>query len=349
MTTTREQPKTLPAPDRKERRSRDPWFDNTKLLLVTLVVVGHSWALLPAGAVTGWLYDYLYLWHMPAFLMVTGYLSRSFDWSPRHLRKLATGVLVPYLVFEGALVLFRWSITGADYDHLWLEPHWPMWFLMALLIWRLVTPVLNRLSHPVTLAVAVSLAGGLVQLDYLELDRVLGFLPFFVIGLVATPEQVDRLRTWPVRLGGLGVIGAACLVPLWVESSLRTEWLYYRSSYHTLGVGDLEGVAVRGALLAVSVALALAFLSWIPGRHNPLTRLGGATIIVYLFHGFAVKGAEYSDFPDWAADHALLAFVLVTAVGVALSLLLACPPVAKRLGYVVEPTTVLKPLSSLRA
>lgn len=349
MTTTREHQTTLPAPTREERRSRDPWFDNTKLLLVTLVVVGHGWALLPSDTVTSWLYDYLYLWHMPAFLMVTGYLSRSFDWSPRHLRKLVSGVLVPYLVFEGALVLFRWSITGADYHNLWLEPHWPMWFLMALLFWRLLTPVLTRLEHPLAIAVAVSLLGGLVQVDYLETDRVLGFLPFFVIGLVATPEQVRRLRTWRVRRVGVVVMAVACLVPVWVEDSLRTEWLYYRSSYQTLGVPALEGAATRAALLGISVALALAFLAWIPGRHNPLTRLGGATIVVYLFHGFAVKGAEYAGLPAWAADHMPLAFLLVTLVGVALSLALACPPIAKRLGYVVEPTTVLKPLAALRS
>ena len=31
-------------------RPRDPYFDNAKMLLVTLVVVGHGWTLLPDGS-----------------------------------------------------------------------------------------------------------------------------------------------------------------------------------------------------------------------------------------------------------------------------------------------------------
>src|SRR4028119_301068 len=81
---------------------RDPWLDNAKMVLVTLVVVGHSWTLLPTTTAGSVLYDFLYLWHVPAFVMVTGYLSRSFTWSRRHLSRLLTTVVVPYLIFEGA-------------------------------------------------------------------------------------------------------------------------------------------------------------------------------------------------------------------------------------------------------
>ena len=33
--------------------SRDPWFDNAKMALVTLVVVGHAWTLLPLTGTVG--------------------------------------------------------------------------------------------------------------------------------------------------------------------------------------------------------------------------------------------------------------------------------------------------------
>ena len=64
-------------------RSRDPFFDNAKLLLVTLVVVGHSWNLLPAASTSSPVYTFLYAWHVPAFVLVTGYLSRSFSFTRR--------------------------------------------------------------------------------------------------------------------------------------------------------------------------------------------------------------------------------------------------------------------------
>jgi hypothetical protein len=67
------------------------------------------------------------------------------------------------------------------------------------------------------------------------------------------------------------------------------------------------------------------------------TRMGSATLIVYLFHGFAVKGAEFSSFPGWADRHPTYSLVLATAVGLGLSLLLAWRPVASRLADVVDP------------
>ena len=36
--------------------------------------------------------------------------------------------------------------------------------------------------------------------------------------------------------------------------------------------------------------------------------MGAATLVVYLFHGFVVKGAGYAGWGDWADDHAVIAF-----------------------------------------
>jgi peptidoglycan/LPS O-acetylase OafA/YrhL len=79
LTPARPAPEAAPsAPSLAPATKRDPWFDNAKMLLVTLVVVGHSWSLLAESFSTTWAYNFLYLWHVPAFVMVTGYLSRSF-------------------------------------------------------------------------------------------------------------------------------------------------------------------------------------------------------------------------------------------------------------------------------
>src|SRR3954453_4695933 len=99
---------TLHLPHRRERRpSRDPFFDNAKLLLVTLVVVGHAWTLMPDAPASFPAYAFLYSWHVPAFVIVTGYLSRGFTCDRAGLHKLLRTVVAPYLVFETLLALFR--------------------------------------------------------------------------------------------------------------------------------------------------------------------------------------------------------------------------------------------------
>lgn len=315
---------------------RDPWFDNAKMLLVTLVVVGHSWTLLPDSLPRQWFYDFLYLWHVPAFVMVTGYLSRSFTWSPAHLRKLVTGVAVPYVVFEGALALFRYVVAGEHLEDLFVDPHWPMWYLAVLFLWRLATPLLKS-PRALPLAVAVSLLGGLTTGDVLDTARALGLLPFFVIGLLARREHVELLRSPRLRTAAAAVLFTGFAAAAFIDGHLRTEWLYWRASYAELGATFTQGVAIRAGLLVVAGALALSFLALVPRRGGWFARLGAATLVVYLFHGFFVKSAEYAGFSAWTSQHPWLGLLTTSTLSVVLALGLAAPPVARRLNVLVDP------------
>jgi fucose 4-O-acetylase-like acetyltransferase len=163
--------------------SRDPWFDNAKMALVTLVVIGHSWTLLPDTALNDHLYDFLYAWHVPAFVFVTGYLSRSFSYDRVRLWRLVRTVAVPYVLFETALALFRIYVGGEQLEDLFADPHWPLWYLSALFFWRLLTPVFRPMWGGLVVAIGISLVAGLKAGDTLDLARVLGLLPFFVMGL----------------------------------------------------------------------------------------------------------------------------------------------------------------------
>ena len=339
LTSTLERPRHAPRTP-PARPGRDPWFDNAKMLLVTLVVVGHTWPFLPDTTFNERLYDWMYLWHMPAFVIVTGYLSRTFTYSRRHLRRLVTTVLLPYLVFEGLLALFRTHVGGESFDTLWIDPHWPMWFLAALVVWRLATPALQRIPHGPALALtfAASLVGGIAGTTVLDTNRILGFLPFFALGLLAEKRHLDALRSTTGRVLGIAVLAAGIPVAVWIDRSLGSEWLYYRTAYADLDTSWWQGLGLRGVLLAVSVAMSLAVLAWIPGSTRWFTRLGSASLVVYLFHGFFIKGASYAGFEDWAADRPVLSLVVATLGGIAISLLLSWRPVRKPLEKVIAPS-----------
>jgi fucose 4-O-acetylase-like acetyltransferase len=317
--------------------TRDPWLDNAKMALVTLVVIGHAWTLLPEDGVNRHLYDFLYAWHIPAFVLVTGYLSRGFTWTGPRLWQLVRTVAVPYVLFECAFALFRIYVGGEKLEDLFLDPHWPLWYLPALFLWRLVTPIFRDLPGGFFLALVLSLAAGVWVGDTLDLARVLGLLPFFVLGLKATPERLELLRSRWVVVAALSVFAGIAAVTWSIDSWASTEWLYYRAMYVELTTSDLEAVAIRSAVLAVGCLGAFACLALVPRKAGWFSRMGSATLVVYLFHGFAVKGAEFAGFQGWAADHEALALVLTTLGGLALALFLAWRPVSSRLGDVVDP------------
>ena len=319
--------------------TRDPWFDNAKMALVTLVVVGHAWVLLPDNSVTDHFYDFLYAWHVPAFVFVTGFLSKKFAYTRVRMWQLFRTGVVPYLLFECAIALFRIFVGGEELNDLFRDPHWPMWYLAALFFWRLLTPVFRPMPLGIVVAVAVSLVAGIYAGDTLDIARVLGLLPFFVMGLKATPERLELLRRTPARVAAVGVFIAIWVATTWTDVWASTEWLYYRSRYDEMGYADdLNALLTRALVLAIGTLGAWAFFALVPRVGGWFTRMGAATLVVYLFHGFFVKGAEYAGYPGWADDHPLpITFAVTTVAAVLLSLLLAWRPVASRLQELVDP------------
>ncbi|WP_166133222.1 acyltransferase family protein [Nocardioides ochotonae] len=317
--------------------ARDPWFDNAKMALVTLVVVGHAWVLLEPSPLRDHLYDFLYAWHVPAFVFVTGHLSRSFTWERRRLWQLVRTVAVPYVVFECAIALFRIHVGGEEMDNLFRDPHWPMWYLAALFFWRLLTPVFVDMRGGLVVAVAISLLAGNWAGDTLDIARVLGLLPFFVMGLKATPERLELLRQRWVQVSGVVVLLAILVATRWTDSWASTEWFYYRALYDEVADTTLEATLTRALLLLVGTLGAWAFFALVPRGGGWFARMGAWSLVVYLFHGFAVKGAGYAGWGEVSFPGPTVAVAVTTLASVAVALLLACRPVAGLLNHAVDP------------
>lgn len=214
-TTSSAQPPSKPA------QRRDAFFDNAKYLAIVLVAMGHACEPLRGDSqAAAAIYITVYAFHMPAFIVISGYFSRSFDASPARLRRLVTGVAVPFVVFEVAYSLFkRWADDDPGYPISLLDPWYLTWFLAALFIWRLTTPLWKVVRWPLPLALAIAVLASVSPDigDDLDLQRVLQFLPFFVLGLCLKPEHFRLVRRprsvsspsrcspgpWPSRTGRL--------------------------------------------------------------------------------------------------------------------------------------------------
>ena len=317
---------------------RDPWLDNAKMVLVTIVVIGHAIVLLPTSDLEQQAYGFIYYFHIPVFVLVTGYLSRSFRYTPRHLWSLVTTLVVPYVLFSYLMAYFRHLVGGETLlDPILSNPRWPMWYLAVLVLWRLASPVLK--AHPVMvpLSVVVSLVAGGTDQELFNLNRAMGLLPFFVIGLHLSDGVLARVKERRARIAG-----AVALVGLWLFADhtnvfWNTSWLYYRSSYADLGADLGDGAWIRARLIVISLVGCFAVLSLIPQRRTVLSDMGAFSLVVYLFHGFFVRYARYRDLDRFLPDNALAALVVVTVLAVGLALLLAWQPVATRLNYAVDP------------
>jgi fucose 4-O-acetylase-like acetyltransferase len=214
-----------------------------------------------------------------------------------------------------------------------------MWYLSALFFWRLMAPAFQRLPKPVALgaAVVISLLAGLWAGNILDIARILGLLPFFVLGLTLSDREWGWLRSrraLPVALLGVIVI---LVFTRFTDSWINTEWYYYRSRYDALDPNDLKAVAIRAVLLCVGLVGTTAVFALVPRARSWFATLGAATLVVYLYHGFFVLTAQYEGFPDWADRHLVTSFAITTLCAILLALLLATPSVARVLNVAVDP------------
>lgn len=344
----RQQPAAVTGEDREPRdgqgkgKQRDAFFDNAKYLAIVLVAMGHAWEpLTDHNRAAEALYMVVYTFHMPAFIIISGYFSRSFDSRPDRLKRLVTGVAVPYVVFEVAYSLFkRWADNDPGQPISLLDPWYLTWFLAALFVWRLTAPIWRIVRRPVPLSLAIAMLAVTSPSigDDLDLQRVLQFLPFFVAGLCMKPEHFHIMRRREARILTLPVFAGAIAAAYWAAPLISSAWFYHRDSAQELKAPWWVGMVSVPLLFGCSMLLAVCFFAWVPRRRTWFTALGAGTLYGYLLHGFLAKGSRFwgwYDTYDWLRTPWGLMVATATA-GVVITLL-CTPPVRRVFRFVMEP------------
>ncbi|WAX76406.1 acyltransferase family protein [Streptomyces sp. KMM 9044] len=326
---------------RRPAKPRDALFDNAKYLAIVLVAVGHAWEPLRSESrtVTA-LYTLVYAFHMPTFIIISGYFSRGFDWSPAKIKRLITGVAVPYVVFEVAYTFFtRWSDNEPDRSISLLDPLYLTWFLAALFIWRLTTPIWQTLRRPLPVALAVAALATLAPSigKDLDLHRTLQFLPYFVLGLLLKKEHFEMVRRREVRILAVPVFAGALVVAYWSVTWMDYAWFFHNSSAEDLGSPAWHGPLMTLAIFGCSAVLVACFVALVPRRRTWFTALGAGTLYGYLLHGFFIQAANHWHWSrnDWF--HTPVGETAVTAIAAVVVTALCTAPVRKVFRPVFEP------------
>lgn len=335
----------LVAAAKKKRHDRDPFLDNAKLLLIVLVVVGHVLERVQQSALADTAYTWIYLFHMPAFVAISGYLSRSFTGTAKQNVRLLTTVAAPYVVFQLILSTERWLWISGEFTFNLFVPNFAMWYLLALFVWRLLTPLLRSIPYALSLSLAISLLsvtyGGISQ--QLSGARILSFLPFFTVGLLMTPERIEQFKSVTARLwvrASLGVFLVGSVVSVYfLRDWIARRWLYMYGHYDKFHLTNIEDLLLRGGILLAATLVFLSVLAFVPRRKNFLTSLGTATLYMYLLQAAVIYPLMQliEAWPDWSAPEVLA----LIAAGVLLALALGTPPVQRATKRLIDPFGVV--------
>ena len=230
----------------QQNKHRDYLFDNYKVLLIFLVVVGHfvepAYGNHPLIDALKWI---IVSFHMPAFIFISGYFSKREIPVIATIRKLA----VPYLVYEIIYFVFYTCIIQKDTGLYLHRPKFSLWYLLALFVWRIITPYVKKIPHYFALSMIAGLLIGCAGIpgNFLSIPRILVFYPFFLAGMNFDREYITRFRTRNNRILA-AIVTSICLTFVAVGPLTHlysTKIFYGRYNYASLGQSPLEGIVCR--------------------------------------------------------------------------------------------------------
>lgn len=269
-------------------KTRDFLLDNYKALLIFLVVVGHF---IEEGYDSNpFLYElkwFIVSFHMPAFIFVSGYFSKK----QASLGRLIQRLIIPYLVYEVMYYLLYTLIIHKETKLYLLYPKFSLWYLMALFVWRFITPYIRRIPAAIHIPFAI-LAGllmGCSSMDdnFLSIPRIVVFYPFFLAGIHFNREWLSKYRSkiTKVLAGLLLCLGCVYLYADPIHRNLSPKIFYGRYNYEYLELSDMDGMCIRLLCYGISFALTYLLMFLIPDRKILCSCLGNRTMSIYLFHG----------------------------------------------------------------
>jgi fucose 4-O-acetylase-like acetyltransferase len=330
-----EEPSAPPA-----KKKRDPYLDNVKFVLIALVATGHSLVPTLSAHSAKSAYIFIYMFHMPAFVLISGYLGRNFWNSNAKINKLVDTLIIPYAVVEIGYALLRYGM-GQKWTLTIIDPAWLNWYLLALVLWRISTPIWTRMRRPLLIAVIIYMMAGFSEIggDF-SIDRFFGLLPFYVLGLLLKPEHFDLLKPLWVRItGGLVLVGAAG-VAIFIAPHVKLAPVCYRYSFKGMDMTWWMGLGVRGAVLIAGMIMTFAVLAVIPRRETWFSDLGTRTLYAYLLHGVIVLIAKDQHWLSFPWLHGPLGVMAIASSALALVIVLCLPETRTLFKWMLEPRLV---------
>lgn len=278
---------------------RDNRFDNLKGIMIFLVLIGHfiesMYASWQYDLVTRYLDFFIYLFHMPVFVFISGFFSKKND-SDRYYRKTMTNCLIPYLLFNFiyGLIDFNGSIGGSIAGILY--PKWTLWFLLSLFMWRLMVKPFSMLKGAFWLSVLLSLYTGFTRMDvFMSLSRTFCFFPFFLGGYLIPEQFIEKIRSLNKIYAVFAFLFA--VVSLIVIQSLGVEISALHMSIPYGGTTRIGSVGERLLILVTGFVCIAGFVLVISDKASIISMIGRNSIIVYLIHSGILRALIIA-FPD---------------------------------------------------
>lgn len=259
------------------------YVDNLKGVLILLVVLGHCIQATNMDYDHDLVFRYIYSFHMPLFMCVSGFVSYKPNMAWQTVRKRFKQLMVPFL---------SWAVVGCCIHLDWhrfidkiIHPDTGLWFLWALffivLLMKLCDSACSYLKVKLEYVVCIFsllLMGIMVALKFklFGFQFIAWYLPFYAIGFFGRKYQ----NLWE----GWGRIS-----PLWLSALFLFMAYWWMRKDPPLFMGQDSHAIYNYAYKFIVATVAIAafiplFKSYMNRIVLIITKLGGVTLGIYAIH-----------------------------------------------------------------
>lgn len=269
--------------------TRDIFLDNVKGLLIVSVVFVHMYDM--ACAKNSWTHLMrlaILTVQMPLFMFISGYFGKN---TKKRQKEAIESYLIPFFVFN-TLYFFVRHWQGEDFTYGILRPFNMYWYLLTLILYRLLMDSLRHVRGLFPLSIVLALLAGLDEHlgRTLSLSRAVCFFPFYLMGFYCTKQWVNRAKRMPRPTAALLI--ALCtllaeLLGLLLEPSSAASHPYQLvNSYEVQELTWQSGMLMRASIYVLAPVMGAAVMALCAGKRCILTTIGSHSLEVYLFHAF---------------------------------------------------------------
>lgn len=258
-------------------KTRNHYWDNIKGILMLLTVFAHVlFQLQSRSDFIENTVDYIYMFHMPAFVFVSGFFGKSeHSRSKESILKL----IFLYVIFN-SLMCFIFGYTSL------LMPVYSYWYLLALIAWRLTAHHIEKFKELRSILLVLFLfVGFFPSIDNtLSAARILCFLPYYMAGYTLSKEKSAELekKSYIKRLPvGIGCIAAAAVIAFFSYD----YFMYTDDALQMAAYSDPTDAVGRIMLLIISFLMIFALRNLSINKEIPLlTKIGRNSIWIFILH-----------------------------------------------------------------
>lgn len=256
------------------------------------------------------------MFHMPAFVFVSGFFSKGFVQRGVIEEKRLIGFLVLYVVFMVAEWLVKAVFTGRISMLYIFSPSGAPWYLLCMFLWYLLILLCSKIRSRLMLAIAI-MSGLVVGMhsdtgDFLALSRCIVFFPFFLVGYYCDGSFVSGIKPWMKVLASVVLLSVLLLSYIYQDFFVRHSLILYGASpYKSRFFGLLE----RGVRYVSAGILVVALLCVIPNTGLLFTYIGRRTIAIYIIHRLLRDICRYVGVYDFLhSDTQVMVFCIACSV-----------------------------------